>query len=248
MVGIIIAMKSEAPEIIKKYFSDSFMHQIKKHKFYVIKTLTGKLAVISFSGIGKVNASAVTALMINNFNIKACFNIGSCGIINDLTINEPLLVETCSYCDVDATAFGYEINQVPHMPATYHTDDKLNNVIIDILKSYEHLYKKGGCYTSDSFVRKNNYDKYNFTKKEIPLVCDMECTSIAQVCHLLNVPFCAIKIGVDKLHEPENNQIQFKNNLEKIAKTIETIAYNCIQALSYYLMTIEQKDATNDIS
>lgn len=246
MVGIIIAMKSEAPEIIKKHFSDSFMHQIKKHKFYVIKTLTGRLAVISFCGIGKVNASAVTTLMINNFNIRACFNIGSCGIINDLTINEPLLVQTCSYCDVDATAFGYEINQVPHMPAIYLTDEKLNSIIMDILKSSENLYKKGGCYTSDSFVNKNNYDKYNFTQKDIPLVCDMECTSIAQVCHLLNVPFCAIKIGVDKLHEPENNQIQFKHNLEKIARTIETIGYNCIQALSYYLMSIDQKEEQID--
>lgn len=237
MLGIVIAMQTECDSLLKDGFRDVFTHTINNLKFYVVTTDNGQNAVITFSGIGKANAAASTAIMVNSFNVDICLNIGSAGIKEGIEVKEVLVVDKTSYGDADATGFGYEINQIPRMPTWYSTDEKVNDEIFNILNAAEMKYQLGICYTSDSFINKDNQAKYNIHNSKLPTVIDMECCAIAQTCHNLGVKFIALKVGIDKLSDPEKNEEQFNKNLGAVAKKIDILVVNLIDAISYKFNT-----------
>ncbi len=233
MVGIVISSKSECNTLLNDCFRDVFTHTINNIKFYVVTTNNEQNAVITFSGIGKANASMATALMINNFNVDICLNIGSSRIVDGLETNEVLVVDKTSYGDVDATGLGYEPNQVPRMPTWYQTDEKINDEVLNILNAAEMNYKLGICHTSDSFINSINQSKFNIHDSKLPTVVDMECCAIGQVCFNMKVKFIALKVGIDKLNNPEKKEEQFNKNLGTIAKKIDILVVNLIDAISY---------------
>lgn len=236
MLGIIIAMKEESPNLAKSAFAETFTHIIRGLKFYMVKTLSGELAIITYAGIGKVNAAIAATTMIQNFNINACFNIGSVGVSNDtINVKCATIIDKTYYGDVDVTMFDYAINQVPHMPVEYSMDKDLNQVLLNIVKATECQYSWADCQTSDSFINQNNCKNYHLTEKNTPIVLDMECAAIAQVCHVFKIPFCSIKVAIDKLHHPEQNQVQFKKNMKEVSGLIELLAVNAIEALVFKL-------------
>lgn len=237
MLGIIIAMETEINSLLKNKFKDVFCHQINGQKFYVIKTMQDQDAVITFSGIGKTNATIATTLMINAFNITACLNIGASCIVSGMDVNDILVVDKAMYGDVDVTKFGYEINQIPKTVSAFHANDNLKEQIISMLNFSSFKFSLGNNYTCDSFVNSNNFNKFNIPKESnIPTTIDMECASIAHTCNKLLVPFCAIKIGSDKLWDKISNEQQFDKNLINIANKIDVILLNLIDSISYYII------------
>ena len=89
--------------------------------------------VLTQSGIGKVNASISTTLLIEKFNPEVVINTGSAGALDQtLSIGDILVSNHVLYHDANATAFGYEYGQIPQMPKTYTTDPTLlkNNACI----------------------------------------------------------------------------------------------------------------------
>lgn len=244
MIGIIIAMQTETNNLLQDNFQDVFTHNINGLKFYVVKTKNGFSAVICFSGIGKVNATMYTSILINSFNINQVINIGSSGIISGLDVLDALIVDKTCYSDVDVTAFGYEINQVPKMPLWYETNNTLNHQIKQLLDYAEIKNVVGVCSTADSFINSENIKKYHLCSTDLAHVIDMECCAIAQTCYQLNVCFNAIKIGIDKLYQPQTNQEQFNANLKLVAQKINLVVLNIIDLLSYNLSN--GKDKTNE--
>ncbi len=234
MLGIIFALPEEVNTLLKELFTNKYTHLINNKKFYIVKTINEQSVIITFSGVGKVNAASTCALLINNFKIDKCINIGSCGGLLNVKPLDILLIDKTIYGDVDATAFGYEINQIPKMPSFYVTNENLNNSIIKILSLSNYEYKLGYCYTCDSFVNKTNFDKFNIDlKSNIVSGIDMECCAIAQVCSNMNIKFSAIKIVSDVLQGNNSSEKQFDNNIVKIAEMIDTLTYNIVQAISY---------------
>lgn len=234
MLGIVIALSDEINDLLKVKFPDNFVHEINGKKFYIFKTLD-KSIILTFSGVGKANAAATTALLINNFKINKCLNIGSCGGLVDLNIFDVLLVDRVKYGDVDVTDFGYEINQIPKMPSEYQTDEFLNKVINSVLSVSNYSCKLGICFSCDSFVKKDNINNFNidYLNINIPIAVDMECCAIAQVCNQMNVKFCAIKVISDNIKNPTTSVEQFKKNINKVSIIIDTLIYNIIQAIIY---------------
>lgn len=234
MLGIILALPEEINNLLKEVFKNKYTHLINNKKFYIIKTINEQSVIITFSGVGKANAASTCALLINNFKIDKCINIGSCGGLLNVKPLDILLIDRTTYGDVDVTAFGYEINQVPKMPSYYATNENLNNSIIKILSLSNYEYKLGYCYTCDSFVNKSNFDKFNINlNSNIISGVDMECCAIAQVCTSMNIKFSAIKIISDTLESNAKSEKQFNDNITKIAEMIDTLTYNIVQAISY---------------
>jgi adenosylhomocysteine nucleosidase len=126
MVGIIVALKDElknfndSVEDIKTYTVDGF-------KCYVF-TLLQKPLVLIYSGVGKANAAVATHILINHFKVSLIINVGFCGSFNDKNnIGEFIIPRLLSYCDVDATAFKYEMNQIPHEEKEFEVENDLVN-------------------------------------------------------------------------------------------------------------------------
>jgi len=71
-------------------------------------------AVVIISGIGTTNAAAATQHVLDRFHPERVVNMGVVGSLNnDIPIGAVHAVSTCAFFDVDVTAFGYKIGQIP---------------------------------------------------------------------------------------------------------------------------------------
>ncbi|HTJ69350.1 MAG TPA: 5'-methylthioadenosine/S-adenosylhomocysteine nucleosidase [Actinospica sp.] len=71
-------------------------------------------AVVVVSGIGTTNAAAATQHVIDRFAPDRVINMGLVGCLtHSIEIGAVHAVSTCAFFDVDATAFGYKIGQIP---------------------------------------------------------------------------------------------------------------------------------------
>lgn len=229
MIGVIIQDQNECVDLLKDKFKDVFSHNIVNYKFYVVKTFNEQDAIICFCGFGKVNASIAASLMINSFNIDLCLNIGTCLGVNLVEELDVLIADKCSYCDVDATNLGFELNQIPELPNKFDCDTKINNQIMELLNYGNFQYKLGIVYSCETIYDQKKIALNNFFKNSLSSCIDNNACAINQVCYKLNKKFVCLKI-VDKII---NNKIN-EQNQAKAKIMIETILINLIDSLSYF--------------
>ena len=124
MIGIIGAMQEEI-EILKGNMQELQTEKIAHVEIYK-GHLYGKDVVLMQSGIGKVNAAICATLLIQNYQPEMIINTGSAGGLGaSLAVGDIVISQSVLHHDVVATAFGYELGQVPGMPARYLADEKL---------------------------------------------------------------------------------------------------------------------------
>jgi adenosylhomocysteine nucleosidase len=71
-------------------------------------------AVVVVSGVGTTNAAAATQHVIDRFAPERIVNMGVVGCLSrEIPIGAVRVVSTCAFFDVDVTAFGYKIGQIP---------------------------------------------------------------------------------------------------------------------------------------
>ena len=116
--GIIGAMEPEVA-ILKTKLTNSETSTHAGYTFYQGQ-LDGNDVVIVQSGIGKVAAALATAILIDKFQPDYVVNTGSAGGFNPtLKVGDIVVSSEVRYHDVDVTAFGYEIGQLPANPAAF---------------------------------------------------------------------------------------------------------------------------------
>lgn len=224
MIGLILALDYEIESSILKKFQ---YEELNGQKFYFNDEL-----VITFSGVGKTNAAISVCNLINNFLVDEIFNIGSCGTTNNnINILDVILIDKCQYCDVDVSVDPkYEINQIPYEPKLFQSNPKTNNLLIKVLNELNINYKFGNFATIDSFVTKDNVNKFNEITNSNILGVDMEISSIAQTCWHYKLPFSSIKIVSDSINSV-NSHNDFENNMISISKISKNIVSKFIEKL-----------------
>ena len=222
MIGIIGAMEEEVA-ILKDKLTDMNEISVAHVKFYRGK-LNSKEVVLTQSGIGKVNAAISTTLIIEKFNPKLIINTGSAGALDEsLSVGDMLISNDVVYHDVDATAFGYKLGQIPQMPLEFKSDQELLKSVETVInKNYN--AKIGQIVSGDSFI--GSVDQRLTIKRQFPeaMAVEMEATAIAQTCHQFHVPFIVTRAVSDLangkadisfeefLGEPQNLQVQLLNH------------------------------------
>ncbi len=151
--------------------------------------------VLVKSGIGKVNAAIATTLLLNNFKPDVVLNTGSAGgFLESLEVGTVVISDEVRHHDVDVTAFGYEIGQVPGQPAAYHADAKLVEVARAAVEEIgEHAHATGLIASGDIFM--SDAEKVEKVKEQFPsmIAAEMEAAAVAQVCHQFATPFVVIR-------------------------------------------------------
>lgn len=203
MIGIIGAMEEEV-EILKSSIENRETIQI-AHVIFYKGNIEDKQVVLAQSGIGKVNAAITATLLINEFKPDLIINTGSAGSVDsELSIGDIIISNKVYYHDVNATAFGYKLGQVPSMPEFYETDSKL----IDLAKSSIEQLDLNGIIgevaTGDSFI--GSIDQRKVIKSNFPTasVVEMEAGAIAQTCYQYNVPIIVTR-AVSDLADKESD-------------------------------------------
>ncbi|BDX04316.1 MAG: 5'-methylthioadenosine/S-adenosylhomocysteine nucleosidase [Marinomonas sp.] len=193
VIGLIGAMDEEVA-VIKAWMTDVREQSIAGCDFFVGQ-FEGKDVVLLKSGIGKVNAAVSTTLLLSEFTPEYVINIGSAGGFDpDLQVGDVVISDQVVHHDVDVTAFGYAMGQVPNMPATFSADPQLVEQAKHALLSVTQVQAKVGLIgTGDSFM--NDPVRVDAVRTIFPdlVAVEMEAAAVAQVCFKFGTPFVVVR-------------------------------------------------------
>lgn len=215
--GIIAAMQEEM-QAIKEIMTER--EEIHIHELIFIKGKIEKSNVVLVeAGVGKVNASRVTQILIDRFDIIGVINVGSAASANsELKIGDIVVGDKLVQHDFDITAFGHPKGYISNIGQYVESDIELLNKMkqaIEKLENSEFKIKIGTIASGDIFcteIKMKDKIRSKFNADAI----EMEGAAIAQVCELDEVPFIVIRSISDTPNG--NNEITFDEFLEVAAK------------------------------
>jgi adenosylhomocysteine nucleosidase len=198
--GILCAMEEEIKDL-RAALADQQETKIGNISFYE-GTYAHKQVVLTRSGIGKVQAGITTALLIVEFKVGAIINSGSAGGIGaGLHVGDLVISSQAAYHDVDATAFGYQIGQLPQQPARFVADQGLQKKLLAAAKRVGLNARTGLIVSGDQFVADSA--AVALIKKNFPevLSCEMEGAAVAQAAYQFKTPFAIVRAMSDTADE-----------------------------------------------
>lgn len=193
-----------------------------------IATFSDRPVMLVRSGIGLVQAAAaaVRALAFceaEGVKVTRYICAGTCGgLAPEVSVRNVLVGTSFTYLHADATAFGYELGQVPGQPAVFSDPSLKFPKIVSLGPDQSIIW--GPVGSSDAFVTAANVEDMRERFPEV-LAVDMESTAAAQVCFAAEVPFQSVR-GVSDLCGPTADR-DFHVDSEEAA----LISCNMVQAL-----------------
>lgn len=195
MIGIIGAMLEEI-EVIKnemKNISEEKINNIIFYKGY----FNDKEVILVQSGIGMVNISILSTLLIEKYKVKKIYFSGVAGSLNEkVNIGDIIIADSLEHYLFDASAFGYKIGEIPRMQSSIFYP---NETLIDAKEKlkYNKVYY-GKIVSGDKFVE-SKLEKKKIGLEFNALAVDMESSALAHVCYILGVDFLVIRSISDSL-------------------------------------------------
>lgn len=228
-IAVIGAMEEEV-ELLRESLTNRNVITIANNEF-TTGNYQDKEVVLLKCGIGKVNAAIGTTLLLHEFSPDVVINTGSAGGFDpSLEVGAVVISDEVRHHDVDATAFGYEIGQVPQMQPAFPADKKLMELAMESVKEVgKHQYAVGLICSGDVFMsdpKKVAEVRENFPKMK---AVEMEAAAVAQTCYQFNVPFVVIRALSDIAGKESNISfdeflpIAAKHSTEIVLKTISKL-------------------------
>ena len=199
MIGIIGAMEEEVDQLIAR-MTKVQSQRIAGMKYYY-GLLAGKAAVIVMCGIGKVNMTVCTQVMIDRFSPDFLINTGVAGSLSaEINIGDMVFAEDAVEHDMDTSTFGDPRGQVPRMnvfgfpcdPKMVDLAEEVNKKVNPDIRSFS-----GRIATGDQFIHDNEYK--DFLVEEFgALCCEMEGAAMAHTAYLNEIPCLIVRSISDK--------------------------------------------------
>ncbi len=226
-IGIVNAMPSEARPIRR-----SLNHKktvIKNGITYVIGTFAHKHIVSVVTGIGKVNAAAITTALVLQFHPRAIFLSGIAGSLKKNLTNGDIVVANSVYEVEHQTIYGKpspdDINPNTNKPNPSIVFS--NKRLLSLAKTIQWPNQKPTVV----FARIATTDIYPPIKYSIQQAIqsgasaiDMESFSVLAVCQLFHTPGLIVRAISDNSKAPL--QQSYQRNHYRIKHTGKTIAEN----------------------
>lgn len=228
-IAVIGAMEEEV-ELLRKEIENPKTRNVANSEF-TSGTYKNHEVILLKSGIGKVNAAMTTSIMLSEYNPDYVINTGSAGGYDpNLEVGAIVISDEVRYHDVDVTAFGYEIGQVPQLPAAFKADKHLMKLAEEAVSEIgEHQAATGLIATGDIFM--HDSVKVEQVRSHFPQMkaCEMEAAAVAQVCHQFDVPFVVIRALSDIAGK--ESSISFDEFLPVAAKHSTQVILHVIEKL-----------------
>ncbi len=203
MIGIISAIEEELQLFKSKVEIEQVVIQA-GIEFHFGQLYNEKIILLK-SGVGKVNAAVVTQLLIDRFGVdKIIFTGLAGGLVPLLNISDIVVSNYVVQYDVDLTAFGRRLGEIPDLARMIEADEKLiktaSIAFDEIVKDNLKQLIVGTIATGDSFI--SSAEKIKWLQREFGAVAvDMEGGAVGQVCQMNKVPFVIIRVISDKASE-----------------------------------------------
>ncbi|MCV2508366.1 MAG: 5'-methylthioadenosine/S-adenosylhomocysteine nucleosidase, partial [Candidatus Lightella neohaematopini] len=128
IIGIVGAIKEEII-LLCQQLTNIKKRIIGKCVIYYGNISTIKVVIIK-TGIGKVSASLGTTILINCFLPNLVINIGLAGsLVSYIKKYNLVISQSTCYYDVNVTAFGYKVGQIPKHPLMFNTPKNILSIV-----------------------------------------------------------------------------------------------------------------------
>lgn len=192
-IGIIVAMDKELAQL--RTLLDQPTVERKNGKDFILGTIGEKRVVLQKCGIGKVNSAVGTVEMIDNYRPDLIVSSGCAGGADTgLNVTDVVVSTECCYHDAYCGS-DQEFGQIMGMPLRYASPAEL--VAKATAMEGDTRVVPGLIVSGEWFV--DSRDKMRSILDSFPQAkaVDMESCSIAQTCHIYNVPFISFRIISD---------------------------------------------------
>ncbi len=227
--GIIGAMEPEVA-ILKSKLSNCETITHAGYSFYQGQIDNNDVVIVQ-SGIGKVSAALATAILIDKFHPDYVVNTGSAGGFEpSLNVGDIVVSSEVRYHDVDVTAFGYEIGQLPANPAAYIPHSTLVNAAQTSINELKNIKAMLGLITTgDTFMTKEADIAKACANFPTMVAVEMEGAAIAHTCYQFKVPFVIVRslsdiVGIE-------SPTSFDKYLETASINSSQLVINILNAL-----------------
>ena len=201
-IGIIVAMRKEL-DLLLPLLKDSEESRMSGFEFHRGKIGMHDVMVMQ-CGIGKVNAAMGSLMLVNHFAPNFVINSGVAGGADkSVKVMDVVAGARVAYHDVWCGPES-ELGRVQGLPLYFEGAQKL----LDLLPERDDIHKGLIC-SGDQFIDK--MEDLERIKGNFPdaLAVDMESGAIAQVCHLCQVPFLALRVISDSPGASHDNTRQY---------------------------------------
>ncbi|MDO4289208.1 MAG: 5'-methylthioadenosine/adenosylhomocysteine nucleosidase [Eubacterium sp.] len=192
MIGIIAALDGEVQDIKKEMVSEEIL-EYAGMRFYK-GLLFGKPAVAVRCGVGKVNAGICTQVLVDRFGVEAVINVGIAGgLAKGLRVGDLVIGKDAVQYDMDASAFGHPVGEIPNMDITYFpADERLVNLAKNAASGLGAIALVGRILTADKGVGSTALKEQ--LRADFDGACvEMEGAAIAQAAYINKIPYCVIR-------------------------------------------------------
>ena len=158
-------------------------------------TLQGSEVVVSRSGVGKSLSAAVTQHLIDRYSPARLLLTGLAGAIApQLEVGDTLVARDCLQYDLDATALGFKLGEIPYTPyRILESDPALLTAALGYRPRRGRLHS-GRILTGDRFLVSAGAQRYGYLRSELlGDAVEMEGASVALVARLNGVPFLIVR-------------------------------------------------------
>lgn len=205
-IGIIGAMVEEI-ELMKDAMNikEEIVHA--KISFYV-GTYKEKDIILCKSGVGKVNATITTQVLIDRFHVDKILFTGVAGALDSqLEIGDIVISNNAQHHDIDASPLGFTRGEIPMFDhsSIFPADNSLVKIALSAANDADIQGKAivGKIVSGDQFIA--NQDVVKELHETFEGTCvEMEGAAVAQAAMLNDVPFVIIRSISDKANGEAN--------------------------------------------
>jgi adenosylhomocysteine nucleosidase len=191
MIGIIGAMTEELEALLETLQNK----QTTQHGPFTLHsgTLEGQKVLLAQCGIGKVNAAALTQLLILQKVEKIIFT-GVAGAVDvSLNVGDIVISTDALQHDSDVRALGYKLGEVPGETLSWQADEGLLELAFAAAQTIQGIsIRKGRVLSGDQFIA--SAEKVRELREVFAGACaEMEGAAVAQICSKWNIPFVIVR-------------------------------------------------------
>ena len=191
MIGIIGAMDSEIQLLLEdlqdrrdEHFGSFTLH---------IGRLENHPVTIAKCGVGKVNAAALTQLMMLQDIDQVIFTGVAGALDSSLNVGDIVISQDTMQSDPDVTVLGYKLGEIPGEALTWAADPGLVEIAQKAAHTVEGIQVKVGRILScDQFIASPEKSRWIYETFK-GLCTEMEGAATAQICSKWQVPFVIIR-------------------------------------------------------
>lgn len=196
LFGVIGAMDEEVEALVA---SLSEGHEVRRGPFTLhAGRLEGRRVIVAKCGIGKVNAAALTQSLLAE-GVAAVVFTGVAGATEPgLAVGDVVVSTDAVQHDVDVTALGYALAEVPGDGVAWQADPELVAAAVRAAREVAAeagsgaSVREGRVASGDRFIA--SAERAAWLRDVLGAACaEMEGAAVAQICHKWGVPFVIVR-------------------------------------------------------